>query len=40
MIGTPPPFLREPPLSEVNLKSYPLFLRAIQTGAPKWYETL
>ena len=37
----PPPFLREPllfwvpPLSEANLKSYPLFLRVIQIGAGK-----
>ena len=46
---TPTPFLREPPfpfffwvppLSEANLKSSPLFLRAIQIGACKLYETL
>ena len=42
-----PPFLREPPLlsghthlSESNLKSYSLFLRAIQVSACKLYETL
>ena len=35
-VGTlPPPFLREPPLSEANLKNYPLFLTAIQIGACK-----
>ena len=32
-VGTPPPPF--PPLSEANLKSYPLFLRAIQIGARK-----
>ena len=42
-----PPFLREPPLlsghtplSESSLKRYSLFLRAIQVGACKLYETL
>ena len=33
-VGTPPSFLL-PPLSQANLKSYPLFLRAIQIGACK-----
>ena len=33
-VGTPP-FLGEPPLFEANLKSYPLFLRAIQIGTCK-----
>ena len=37
--GTPPPS-GYPPLSEANLKSYPLFLRAIQIGACKLQETL
>ena len=32
--GNPPPFC-VPPLFEANLKSYPLFLRAIQIGACK-----
>ena len=41
LLGWKPPFLREPPppplsgyppLSEANLKSYPLFLRTIQIG--------
>ena len=32
--GTPPPFWA-PPLFEANLKSYPLFPRAIQIGACK-----
>ena len=40
------PFLREPPLSgypplsEANLKSYPIFLRAIQIGVCKLHETI
>ena len=44
--GWNPSFLKEPPLSgypafsEANLKNYPLFLRAIQIGACKLYETL
>ena len=29
-----------PPLSEANFKNIPLFLRAIQIGACKLYETL
>ena len=33
--GTPPFWV--PPLSEANLKSYPLFLRTIQIGACKLY---
>ena len=46
----PPPFLKEPLpppfhfgyplLSEANLKSYPLFLRAIQSGACKLHKTV
>ena len=35
--GLEPPL---PPLSEANIKSYPLFLRAIQIGACKLEETL
>ena len=35
-----PPFLGIPPLSEANLNSYPVFLRAIQIGACRLYETL
>ena len=38
-VGTPL-FLREPPFSEANLKSYPLFLTAIQIGLCKLYKTL
>ena len=36
--GTPPFWV--PPLSEANLKSYPLFLRAIQIGTCKLREAL
>ena len=36
----PPPLFWVPPLSEANLKNYPLFLSAIQIGACKLYETL
>ena len=44
-VGPPIPHLSlplsgDPSLSETNLKSYPLFLRAIQIDVCKLYETL
>ena len=38
--GLNSPFLSEPPLPKANLKSYPLFLRAIQIGACKLSKTV